>query len=175
MCSASSSHSQNLSLRLWLSQRPPRVGDFQRQYKRASRVEVGQGVPRIGGPLTVPMKPHGAGRGRMRKVRKKKKKVVTQKQRTKLEPAACRASTNIYWAPTVSAPVGGGWVGQRPASGPWAASTGGWDGWFNHTLSPEGWTSRGLCICQAPPVPAEPGLDGARKPSKTNEMSQAAG
>lgn len=49
------------------------MGDFQRQYKRASRVEVGQGVPRIGGPLTVPMKPHGAGRGRMRKVRKKKK------------------------------------------------------------------------------------------------------
>ena len=49
------------------------MGDFQREYKRAGRVEVGQGVPRIGGPLTVPMKPHGAGRGRMRKVRGKKK------------------------------------------------------------------------------------------------------
>ena len=71
------------------------MGDFQREDKRAGRVEVGQGVPRIGGPLTVPMKPHGAGRGRMRKVRGKKK-VVTQKQRTKLEPAACRTSTNIY-------------------------------------------------------------------------------
>ena len=71
--SSSSSHSQNLSLRLWLSQRPPRVGDFHWQRRRAGR-EEGSGGTWNWWPTyyTVLMKPHIAGRGRMRKLKKKK-------------------------------------------------------------------------------------------------------
>lgn len=59
-------------------------------------------LPRGGGPFTFPRKsPLLGGAGWKDYLKKKKKSVGTQKQGTKLEPAACCSLSNIYRAPTV--------------------------------------------------------------------------